>query len=123
MCWQRLERRGLEPISAAIWAILDLGCNGALRVAQTAILFKCPKCTEWSKRVAMNRERPSASAKKRQRRLLPAPKPSRLRPFPISWDEWEKAAAAGNEIIRAELEWLKRGEAEIARRNADGRWP
>jgi hypothetical protein len=70
----------------------------------------------------MNRERPSAPAKKRQRRPLAAPKPSRLHPFPISWDEWEKAAA-GDEIIHAELRRLKRGEAEIARRNADGRWP
>jgi hypothetical protein len=77
----------------------------------------------WSKRADMNRERPSAPAKKRQRRPLPAPKPPRLRPFPISWDEWEKAAAAGDEIIRAQLERLKRGEAEIARRDADGRWP
>ncbi len=73
-------------------------------------------------KVAMNRERPSTPAKKRQRRPLPAPKPSRLRPFPISWDEWEKAAA-GNEIIHAELEWLKRGEAEIERQRTAGRWP
>jgi hypothetical protein len=71
----------------------------------------------------VNRERPSAPAKKRRRRPLPAPKSSSQRPFPLSREEWEKAAAAGDWVIAAELERIRKGKAEIARRRAVGRWP